>query len=109
MDLKKHPAVWAERSPDGTEDLSCLSVLREGYEKKAFPSAAVAVGRGYDTYLSAVIGNKTTHPVPEAADRSTLYDMASLSKLMSTTMIALRLVEEGKLLLTDSLSMYFSI
>lgn len=108
MDLKKHPTVWMDRSLDGTEDFSCLAVLREGYEKKAFPSAAVAVGRGYDTYLSAVIGNKTTHPVPEAADRSTLYDMASLSKLMSTTMIALRLVEEGKLLLTDSLPMYFS-
>ncbi len=108
MEMKKHPDVWSDGNSSDRDDLACLSVLREGIEKKAFPSAAVAVGRGYDTYLSSVMGYKTTQPLPEAADRQTLYDMASLSKLMSTTMVALRLLEAGKLLLSDPLSMYFS-
>lgn len=108
MSFQKKPIVLAEGVWADQEHSACLAVLREGIEKKAFPSAAVAIGRGRDTYLSAVMGHKTTQPSLEEADKNTLYDMASLTKLMSTTMVALRLIEQGKLLLSDPLTMYFS-
>lgn len=108
MNLNTRPSVRVQCIPQGVENLACVQVLKQGLAQKAFPSAAVAVGRGYDTYLSLVMGDKTTQPVPETADERTLYDMASLSKLMSTTMVALRLLEEGKLLLSDPLSLYFT-
>lgn len=90
------------------KDPCCLQVLREGLAERAFPSAAVAVGRGREVYFRKVMGDKTTYPTPMAADEHTLYDLASLTKLVSTTMIALRLLEQGRLLLTDPLTRYFS-
>ena len=87
---------------------SCLRLLREGVEDQAFPSAAWAIGQGRQVFCSGVVGNRTLHPAAEPADRDTLYDLASLSKLISTTMVALRLIEEGRLLLTDPLSCYFT-
>ena len=86
----------------------CIDLLSEGIRHGAIPSAAVAVGRGRQVYLTTVLGYKTTQPTPEPADLHTLYDLASLTKLVATTMVALRMLDEGKLLLTHTLSRYFS-
>lgn len=84
-------------------------LLRQGISEGAFPCAAYAIGRGREVFVSDVMGDRAVFPVREAADRDTLYDMASLSKLMATTMVALRLIEDGKLLLADPLSRYFTV
>lgn len=83
-------------------------LLRQGIAEGAFPCAAFAVGRGREVFVSDVMGDRAVYPAREAADRETLYDMASLSKLMAATMAALRLIEDGKLLLADPLSRYFT-
>ena len=88
--------------------ICCLGVIENSLSDNAFPSAAIAVGRGREVYLSKVLGYRTTQPNPTPADENTLYDLASLTKLVSTTMIALRMLEEGKLLLTHTLSRYFT-
>ncbi len=88
--------------------LHCLKVLAEGLETLAFPSAAVAVGRGREVYVKEIMGSKTTQPRPVPADSQTLYDLASLTKTVATTMVALRMLEEGRLLLSDPLSRYFT-
>ena len=85
-----------------------VDLLRRGMDEGAFPCAAFAVGCGRTVYLSDVMGDRAVYPVREPADRATLFDMASLSKLMATTMAALRLIEDGKLLLADPLSRYFT-
>ena len=86
----------------------CVDLLRQGIAEHAFPSAAYAIGSGRTVYVSGVMGDRTCVPAPEPADRATLYDLASLSKLVSTTMVALKLVENGTLLLTDPLSRFFT-
>ncbi|MDO4741295.1 MAG: serine hydrolase domain-containing protein, partial [Eubacteriales bacterium] len=42
-----------------------------------------------------------------AVDRQTRYDMASLTKILSPTMLALRALEQGELTLYDTVGMYF--
>ncbi len=86
----------------------CRALLTEGIETEAFPSAAYAIGRGREVFVSDVMGWRITQPDKQPANRDTLYDLASLSKLVSTTMVALRLVEEGRLLLSDPLSRFFT-
>ncbi len=86
----------------------CIQVLRRGLAEGAFPSAAVAVGQGRKVYFCEAMGNREEKPKPHKAHKSTLYDLASLTKLVAPTMIALRLVEEGKLLLSDTLDRYFT-
>ncbi len=90
------------------ERIYCMDVLENALADNAFPSAAVAVGRGREVYLSHVMGNRTTQPTPIPANTETLYDLASLTKVVATTMVALRMLEEGKLLLTHTLSRYFT-
>ena len=63
-----------------------------GLEQGAYPSACLSVGVGSRVLCRRVFGDATLH---------TLYDMASVSKILGATMIALRWLEEGKLRLYD--------
>ena len=53
------------------------------------------------------MGNSQAEPFVIPATDRTLFDLASLSKLVSATMIALRFLEEGFLALHDSVRLFF--
>ena len=81
---------------------------------KEYSCASVAIGRGDELLLKFCAGNRQdysgterNHPDPKPVTENTLYDMASVSKLMSTTMVALRMMEDGAFSLYDSLWRYF--
>lgn len=87
---------------------ACELCLRESIAADVIPSAAYAIGKGREVLSADVLGDRSRYPSPVRADRATLYDLASLSKLVATTMVALRFVEEGRLLLSDTLTRYFT-
>ena len=75
-----------------------------------YSCASVAVVRGDDVLLKFAAGNRQDysgteagHPDPKPVTMNTLYDMASVSKLVSTTMTALRMMEDGAFSLYDSI------
>lgn len=68
-------------------------LLQQGLEQGAYPSAAAAAGIGPELYFKQTYG---------ACDTHTLFDPASVTKILSPTMIALRFLEEGRLHLTDA-------
>ncbi|MBR0320010.1 MAG: beta-lactamase family protein [Clostridia bacterium] len=81
-------------------------MIEEAIEKGACPSACVAIGRGnkvYHTVCRGVTHMENGLPVNE----DTLYDMASLSKVMGPTMVLLQAIEQGKITLEDTLCDYF--
>ena len=81
------------------------SLLEKGLEQGCYPGAVAACGcRGQVCAISCT--GKISQDGP-MTDRHTRYDMASLSKVLGPTMIALRAVEEGDLTLYDTLGMYF--
>ena len=99
-------------------DKMCAGAIEKFY----VPSAVCAIGDKNGVYYkkafgySRVIMNEDkpdgvfAGPVPDNAIPATLdtvYDMASLSKLISTTMVVLRLIEEGEMTLPDTVSRYF--
>lgn len=73
-------------------------MLKQGVQSGVFPSAVCAVGQR-DTQLFACAAGDAT--------LETRYDIASLTKVLSTTMVVLRSIEEGLLTLDDTLSRYF--
>ena len=77
------------------------SELRRGRETGCFPSAAAAIGVKGEVLATAFTGEA---PLPGGApvDEGTLYDMASLSKVLAPTMIALRALQEGTLGLDET-------
>lgn len=70
------------------------------------PSACAAVGVG-DTVLAEACGGSAPLPGDPPPDRHTLYDMASISKVLGPTMIALQALEQGKLSLEERVGDFF--
>lgn len=61
------------------------------------PGAVLRIGRGDGASWQRAIGRKAAMPEPEPLDESTVYDVASLTKVMVTAPLILRLVEGGAL------------
>lgn len=67
---------------------------------KYYPSACLGIGIGKTIYVEKAFGE---------VNLDTLFDIASISKIISTTMIALKYLEEGKIRLHDSISYFFDV
>ena len=72
----------------------------------AFPCAAVAIGLGYNVFARSFFGFRQLQPEILRVTENTLFDLASLTKLTATTMVALKFIESGKLSLEDSIGKY---
>ena len=83
------------------------NLLDEGVKNGVFPGYAAAVGRGDEVWFASFGGNRCLLPNPLPMVEDALFDMASLSKLMGTTMAALRLIEQGKVSLQNTLGDFF--
>ncbi len=74
--------------------------------EKAFPGGVLAVGhRGALVHLRA-FGRQTYDAGSRAVEPSTLYDIASLTKVVATTTMAMILVDEGRLDLDKPVSAF---
>lgn len=97
-------------------------LLNIAIEKRYFPSAVAVIGDADNIYYKKVYGwsrvfsddapcyETVPIEIPETAvpaDIDTLYDMASLTKLISASMITFRFIEDGKLTMYDTLDMFF--
>jgi beta-N-acetylhexosaminidase len=74
-------------------------ILSSFVDKKAYPGAALAVGYRGRIVLQASAGRLTYDASGPAVTVDTIFDLASLSKAISTTSAVMMLVEAGKLLL----------
>ena len=77
------------------------SLLREAVEARAFPAASVEVGRRDDVLWSAAFGRLTYDRAASEASTGTIFDLASLTKVISTATLAMRAIDAGTLRLDD--------
>ena len=80
-------------------------LLQYGLDENIYPGCNYAVVYN-DEYYANSLGYKALLPKKEKNNLDTLYDLASLSKVISTTSCILRLMEMGKIRLFDSVSFY---
>ena len=86
--------------------LKADSIIEDAIRKGDIPGAVLAVVRhGKMAYLKAY-GNRQVWPVVRPMTTNTIFDMASCSKAMSTTLSALILCEEGKVRMQDAVNRY---
>ena len=82
------------------------SAILEAIRDKEIPGAVLAVvHKGKMAYLKAY-GNKQVYPDTVPMDINAVFDMASVSKSMSTAISIMILVERGKLRLSDRVNRY---
>ncbi|HEX4952405.1 MAG TPA: glycoside hydrolase family 3 N-terminal domain-containing protein [Thermoanaerobaculia bacterium] len=73
------------------------AVIERALAEHAFPGAVVAVGRRGKLVHLAAFGRQTYEPEAPAVTPDTIYDLASLTKVIATTTMAMMLVDEGRL------------
>lgn len=79
-------------------------VVREGIAAKAAPGAVVVVGRGDETLYEKAFGFRATVPAEEAMTVDTVFDLASLTKVIGTTTAVMTLIDDGRLRLNDTVA-----
>lgn len=84
-----------------------IDFIGNAVKENVFPGAALAIGIRDKLYVKEVWGRTSFTAEGTPITETTLYDMASVSKILSTTMIALRFIAAGKLDLADMLPRYF--
>lgn len=83
-----------------------VSMLEDGVQEGCFPGAVAACGKGDEIWAMGCAG--TLCQGGPKVDLNTRYDMASVTKVVSPTMIALRYIEEGKLALYDTIDRFIA-
>ncbi len=81
-------------------------MLEEAIAKGYFPSAAVGIGLNGQALFTHASG-KLSLPEGAAVNLHTRYDLASITKIIAPTMLALMALEKGLLALDDTLSFFF--
>jgi CubicO group peptidase (beta-lactamase class C family) len=77
------------------------NLIRSGVASRAFPAAVVQVGSSSDVLWHEAFGALTYDPDAPITELATLFDLASLTKVISTATLAMRHVSAGSLNLDD--------
>jgi uncharacterized protein YbbC (DUF1343 family)/CubicO group peptidase (beta-lactamase class C family) len=81
-------------------------IVRQAIGEKKLPGAVVLIGRRDRTIYEKAIGNRALVPATEPMTLDTMFDLASLTKVVATTTSVMMLVEEGKIRLSDRVSSF---
>ena len=79
-------------------------MLRDGIADRACPAACIEVGRSADPLWRESFGRLTYDAAAPPATRATIFDLASLTKVVATTTLVMRTVDAGMLGLEDRLA-----
>ncbi len=80
------------------------TLLRRSIAARAFPAAAIELGRREGLLWRDVFGALSYDPYAAPATPSTIFDLASLTKVIATTTLAMRAVDANRIALDDRVS-----
>ncbi|MFL6212798.1 MAG: exo-beta-N-acetylmuramidase NamZ domain-containing protein [Blastocatellia bacterium] len=106
-----HASTLTQAAPEAvgmsSERLARIDeAVRESIERKETPGAVVLVARRGRVVYRKAFGDRAIEPQREAMTVDTIFDLASLTKVVATTTAIMMLVERGKLSLADPVSLY---
>jgi SSS family transporter len=93
----------AENEP-GFQQIDRIVAL--GIATKKFPGAVVIAGHDGRIVFRKAYGNRSLTPVPEAMTEDTIFDVASLTKVLATAPAVMQLYEQGRFRLNDPVAEY---
>jgi uncharacterized protein YbbC (DUF1343 family)/CubicO group peptidase (beta-lactamase class C family) len=77
------------------------AAIQTSIEKKELPGAVVLVGRHGRVVWRKAYGARAVEPQREAMTANTIFDLASLTKVVATATSIMMLIEQGKVRLAD--------
>ena len=85
---------------------SAATIISRAIERRAFPSAVVETGTRTGATWRQAFGRLTYEDEAPDTTEQTIYDLASLTKVLATTPRAMQAIEAGALALEDHVSKY---
>ena len=82
------------------------AVIQEAIEKKEIPGAVLLVRSNGKTLHSRAYGQRALVPTAERMTEDTVFDAASLTKVVATTSAVMKLFEAGRIRLNDKVTEY---
>ncbi|GGH01507.1 exo-beta-N-acetylmuramidase NamZ domain-containing protein [Silvibacterium dinghuense] len=82
------------------------SIIEQAIAEKKFPGAMVIVGHDGRVVFHKAYGHRALGDHPEAMTEDTIFDVASLTKVIATAPSVMELYEQGKFRLNDPVAKY---
>lgn len=82
------------------------AVVKNAISQELTPGAVVIVGHDGKVVYRKAFGSRSLEPTVEPMTVDTIFDMASLTKVMATTSSVMRLVQLGQIKLNDPVAKY---
>jgi uncharacterized protein YbbC (DUF1343 family)/CubicO group peptidase (beta-lactamase class C family) len=82
------------------------SIIEQAITDANIPGAVLVVGHDGAVVYRKAYGNRALEPKPEAMTLDTVFDLASLTKVIATTTAMMQLVEQGKVRMNDPVAKY---
>ncbi len=103
----KRPGETARPAGISLEKLGLIDAeVEREITQKRLPGAVVLIGRNGNVVWRKAYGARAVEPAREAMTADTIFDVASLTKVVATATSIMILVERGKVRLSDPLSNY---
>src|SRR5690348_8255795 len=100
------PAIVAQE-PFTRQLESIGPLIEEAIEARKCPGAVVLIGHDGKVVYRRAFGNRTLVPQRKVMTADTIFDLASLTKVIATTTAIMQLVDAGKIRLEDRVSEYW--
>lgn len=104
------PAAQRASSPAAGVDLARLQeidgLVNEAIAGRKLPGAVVLVGQGDRILFQKAYGHRALVPQREPMTLDTIFDLASLTKVVATTTSVMLLIQDGKIRLNDTVASF---
>lgn len=83
-----------------------IEFLQKEIELKHIPGAVVHISHKGKVFLQEAVGNRVVFPVKAPMQRDTVFDLASLTKVVATLPVILKLMDDGEIRLDDRVAFF---
>ncbi|MGP8092002.1 MAG: serine hydrolase [Candidatus Sulfotelmatobacter sp.] len=98
------PAASASAGPVRLGEVD--SIIEQAIADKNIPGAVLVVGHDGKVVYRKAYGSRALEPRREVMTLDTVFDLASLTKVIATTTAVMQLVEQGKVRMNDPVAKY---
>ena len=100
------PYGWSARAAAQDSSAQIDALVQEAIKAGQTPGAVVLVGHGDEILFQKAYGQRAVVPSAEPMTMDTIFDLASLTKVVATTTAVMRLVEQGRIRLNDPVATF---
>jgi uncharacterized protein YbbC (DUF1343 family)/CubicO group peptidase (beta-lactamase class C family) len=101
------PLAMTQRAPTSLARLSVVDgIIQQAIGEHQIPGAVVLIGHDGRVVYRKAYGNRALEPRREQMTVDTVFDLASLTKVIATTPSVMQLVQSGRVRLNDPVAKY---